>query len=215
MNSKLLLLLAFCFSWSANAKDPFGTTLVKLVDKYSAAKLVKMDVTKKVKSELLGKETNYSGEVFLAKEKFRLNTTTPDKAEIIFDGKVLLNIQYPPAEFGGAAQVLKSKINKQNKSQILLSALFDKNTVKKNFQVMAEKSKGSDRLISVKPLTGDLSVKQIELTVSSDNILKELSYNDDAGNETSMIFSNVKFEKDMNPEIFKAKIPKDAQVTEL
>lgn len=194
----------------------FSPSLLGVVDKYNSAKLVTMKVTKVVKSELLGKETQYLGSISLSKEKFKLDTDTPDKAVILFDGVTLWNIQYPSKDIGGATQVLKSKLSKQNRSQILLSALLDKSSLKKNFKVVNEENKDSEKIIAVEPLTKDLTAKEIKLFIDSKNkILKKISYNDDAQNLTTMTFSEVKFLNSVPKKLFKAEIPKDAQVTDL
>lgn len=216
MISKFLLLLALLMPIFSFAKSGFSPQLLSVVDKYNASNLVTMKVSKTVKSELLDKETEYLGTISLSKEKFRLDTDTPDKAMVLFDGKTMWNIQYPPKEFGGNPQVLKSKLGKKNHSQILLSALLNKASLKKNFKVTQESSTKSDLVITVVPLTNDLTVKDVELTVDTKyKIIRLISYNDDVGNQTTMTFSEVKFPSVIPKNLFKAQIPKDAQVTEL
>ncbi len=214
--SKFLLSLAFLLPTQTFAKSGFSTQLLSVVDSYNASKLVTMKVLKVVKSEVLDKKTEYSGTISLSKEKFRLDTETPDKALILFDGKVMWSIQYPPKEFGGSAQVLKSKLSKQNRSQILLSALLDKSSLKENFKVTSEELKKSEALITIMPLTTDLTVKKITLTIDTKSkLLKQISYDDEIGNLTTMTFSEIKFPSNIPKNLFKAQIPKDAQVTEL
>jgi outer membrane lipoprotein carrier protein len=222
MISKLLLSLVLClapitsFAKAKKAKTTFSPALISVVSKYKASSLVTMKVNKKIKSELMGKETTYLGTISLSGEKFRLDTNTPDKAMILFDGVTLWNVQYPPAELGGPVQVLKSKINKQNRSQILLSALLDKDSLKKNFKVQKEEKLKDQTIVVVEPLTDDLTVKSIEISLNvSKNILNKISYKDDVGNLTTMDFSDVQFAKKIPNDLFKFKLPKDAQVTDL
>jgi outer membrane lipoprotein carrier protein len=210
--SKFLLLLVFCLPLSVLAKTDFSPTLLSIVDKYRAAALVTMKVDKTIKSELMDKETKYEGEISLSGEKFRLDTKTPEKALILFDGSTLWNVQYPSEDLGGSVQVLKSKINKTNRSQILLSALLDRKSLKKNFKVVKdEKTK-----LTIAPLTEDLTVKSIDLVLDADKkVLTEVSYKDDVGNLTTMNFSDIKFSKKQSKDLFKFKVPDGAQVTDL
>lgn len=222
--SLIFLLPAHSFAKTAKAAKPvakttakteFSPVLVSVVDKYAASKLITMKVTKTVRSELLDKETKYLGNISLAGQKFRLDTNTPDKALILFDGSVLWNVQFPSKELGGNTQVLKSKLGKKNKSQILLSALLDKKSLKKNFKVLKEE-KGKPHLISIAPVTKDLSVKEIDLSIDdAKKTLSKISYKDDVGNLTTMEFSDITFSSKPSKDLFKFQLPKDAQVTEL
>lgn len=197
-------------------KKAFNANLLSVVEKYKASPMVTMKVEKTVKLELMGKETNHSGQIAMSGEKFRLDTETPEKALLLFDGKTLWTVQYPPKELGGPAQVGKASINKKNKSQILLSALLDKNSLKKNFKILKEETKGDKIVFTIFPLTADLSVKSVDLTIDNKKkILEQVAYNDDVNNLTTMKFSEIEFQKKAKPELFKFQPPKDAQVTNL
>lgn len=214
MISKFLLLLAFCLPAQSFAKPGFSPLLLGVVGKYGSAQLVSMKVNKTIKSELMDKETSYEGQVFLSGEKFRLDTEKPEKALILFDGAVIWNVQYPPKDLGGPVQVLKSKVNKQNKSQILLSALMDRKSLKRNFQVVKDSKDHTE--VTIKPLTSDLTVSSIDLKLDQHKkILREISYKDDVGNLTTMRFSDVHFANKLPKDLFKYTPPKDAQVTNL
>jgi outer membrane lipoprotein carrier protein len=198
------------------AKVEFSPALLSVVDKYKASGMVTMKVVKKVKQELLGTEKEYTGKVSLSGEKFRLDTETPDQALLLFDGKTIWSVQFPSKELGGVTQVLKSPVNKQNRSQILLSALLDKTSLQKNFKVMNERKTNGLTQVTVAPLTSDLTVKSVDLTVDSKKgLLDVISYIDDVGNLTTMTFSDIQFQKKAQPKFFKYVPPADAQVTNL
>lgn len=220
MPAKYLFTLLFLFIGNLGfAKSAFSPALLKTVDKYRAASLVTMKVDKSVKSELLGTEKKYEGTISLAGDKFRLETETPDKALLLFDGKTIWNVQYPPKELGGSVQVLKSAVTKQNRAQILLSALLDKASLQKNFKVLKEEKdqKTQNQMrITVAPQTSDLTVKSVDLVVDTKkNTLTVVAYTDEVGNLTTMSFSDVEFSKKAKPQIFKYNPPADAQVTNL
>lgn len=216
MQAKALFSLFFLISQIAFAKTAFSPALLKVVDKYKASPLVTMKVSKKVKQELLGIEKEYTGKISLAGEKFRLDTETPESALLLFDGKTIWSVQYPPKEMGGATQVLKSPVNKQNRSQILLSALLDKASLQKNFKVISEKKSDTMIHITVVPQTLDLTVKTVDLTIEpKKNLLSAVAYMDDVGNLTTMNFTDIQFSKKAQPSIFKYVPPSDAQVTNL
>jgi outer membrane lipoprotein carrier protein len=205
------LILLGSLAFAKPSKD-FDTT----IKKYQKAKLVSMDVEKTVVSELLGKETKYKGQILLSSGKFRWENETPEKTVLLFDGQTLLNVQYPSKDFGGPVQIAKSKIDKKTKKQILISSLLSPSTTKSNFKVLEEKKEGPLTDVKLAPSGEDLQIKDLMIQIDPKNKrINEISYKDDLGNITKMVFSNVKFQSKADPEIFKFKAPKGAQVTNL
>ncbi len=175
-----------------------------------------MKVEKTVVSEILAKETVYSGQIQLSNGKFRWENETPEKTLLLFDGKTLFNVQYPPKEFGGKVQVAKSKLNSAAKKQILIASLLSPSKTKSKFKVISEKK--GDRLteVIVTPDTDDLQIKDLTLAINSKTKkIENISYKDDVGNLTKMAFTGIKFESKASPKLFEYKIPKEAQVTNL
>lgn len=219
---KSLLFLAFSVPLFVFAK-PVEVTPQKHSDlfeqalkKYQISKMVSMKVEKTVVSEILSKETVYSGQIQLSSGKFRWENETPEKTLLLFDGKTLFNVQYPSKEFKGNVQVAKSEINEKAKKQILISSLLSPGSTKSNFKVLSEKKTAALTEFQVRPETDDLQIK--ELTISINEKTKQIqgiSYKDDVGNLTKMAFSEIKFEAKSDPKLFQYKIPKDAQVTNL
>jgi outer membrane lipoprotein carrier protein len=174
-----------------------------------------MAVDKTVKSELLGKETKYSGKIFMANGKFRWENTTPEETLLVFDGTTIWSVQTPPKEFGGPVQVGKGKVDKKTKSQLLISTLLGED-LEKSFKVLKEEKVGSDAKIEIEPKGDGLTVKKLSLLIDTKKSeLKELSYKDDIGNLTTISFSNIQFKQKANNKLFKYQPPKDAQVTNL
>lgn len=186
------------------------------ITQYQNAKLVSMSVEKTVKSELLGKETVFKGQIQLSSGKFRWENKEPEKTILIFDGQNLFNIQYPPKDFDGPIQVAKSKIDEKTKNQILISSLLSPDKTKSKFKIAGETKSGTSIDFKLKPEEEDIQIKDLMVRIDlKTKKIQQISYSDDVGNLTKLAFSEIKFQKKNKPEVFKYKIPKGAQVTEL
>lgn len=184
--------------------------------KYRASKLIKIEVEKKVTSDLMGKTTTYDGHIYLSQGKFRWENDTPDETLLLFDGQTIWNVQYPPKDLGGAPQVAKAKLDKNTKSQILISTLIGKEPIDKNFEIIDTQKDGDLNIVKLKPLSSDVRVKDLILNVDGKTKqIREISYKDDVNNLTVIQMKKTDFNyKDKN-DLFKFKVPKDAQVTNL
>jgi outer membrane lipoprotein carrier protein len=206
------------FVAQAKVKKP-ATAMAVLKEvnkKYRNSKLVRIEADKKVSSELLGKTTSYQGVIYLAQGKYRWEIETPEKSLLIFDGEIILNVQYPPKDLGGPVQVAKAKLDKNTKSQILISTLIGKEPIEKNFKVIEEKTEEEILSVELQPLTGDVRVKGLTLSVDvKTKQIKKILYKDDVDNTTDINMNKTEFLSKENKELFKYKIPKDAQVTNL
>jgi outer membrane lipoprotein carrier protein len=192
------------------------SVLKEVSKKYRNTKLVKIETDKKVTSELLGKTTNYQGKIYLSQGKFRWENETPEQTLLLYDGETIWNVQYPPKDLGGQVQVAKAKLDKNTKSQILISTLIGKEPIDKNFKVISEKSDKETLNVELQPLSGDLRVKGLTLDVDlKTKQIKKISYKDDVDNTTEIELKNTEFISKENKDLFKYKIPKDAQVTNL
>jgi outer membrane lipoprotein carrier protein len=201
----------------AEAKAVSAVRVLKEVSKkYRSSKLVKISTEKIVTSELLGKTTKYVGIIYLSQGRFRWENETPDQSLLLFDGTVIWNIQYPPEDLGGPVQVVKAKLDKNTKSQILISTLIGKEPIDKNFKILNEKVDQDTLSMELKPLLSDLRVKQLTLDISlKTKEMKRISYKDDVDNLTVIELKRTDFLKKEPVDLFKYKIPKDAQVTNL
>jgi len=210
-----LLFFGISLSFSVFAGTKKSETLQKVSQSYRSAKLVEMDVEKTVKLELQGRETKYQGKIYLANGKFRWENTTPEETLLVFDGTTIWSVQTPPKEFGGAPQIARGKINKKTKSQILISSLLG-GDLNEKFKVVKESKDKESTTLEVAPKGNDLQVKSLNLVVDNKKSqLKELSYKDDLGNQTTMKFSKIQFMKKADNSKFKYQPPKGAPVTEL
>ena len=178
--------------------------------------MVSMKVEKTVVSEILSKETVYSGSIQLSNGKFRWENETPEKTLLLFDGKTLFNVQYPPKEFKSGVQVAKSKISENEKKKILIASLLSPSQSKSEFKVLKEKKGPILTELEIQPEPDNLQIKDLVISIHSKaQKIQNISYKDDVGNLTKMAFSEIKFQSKADPKLFQYKIPKDAQVTNL
>lgn len=197
---------------SAPPKKP--DYLVKVGAKYRSAKQVSMDLQKTVISSLLGKEKVYEGKVDIGGPLFRLENIKPDQSLIVFDGKNLWSVQFAPG--GGSQQVARAKVDKKNQSQILVATLLSNKPIQD--QVSVESSSVTDELVryQTQPKNASWGIQDLNFTINRKTlVVTEIEYKDDLGNETKMVFSNVKFQKKIEKSVFKYSPPKGAQVIDL
>lgn len=68
----------------------------EVFSKYKVAKLIKLEVKKTVKSDLLAQDKIFDGQIFISQNLFRWDTENPDKSQLLFDGKIIWSTQFPP-----------------------------------------------------------------------------------------------------------------------
>ncbi len=197
--------------------NPAAIVLKEVSKKYRNGKMIKIETEKKVTSELMGRTTVYAGHIYLAQGKFRWENDTPDESLLLFDGDNIWNVQYPPKDLGGAVQVARAKLSKTTKSQILMSMLIGREAIDKNFEIGPQVARDGEILsIELKPRSQDVRVKQLRLAVdTAAKEIRKISYKDDVDNLTEIEMKKTEFLKTENKSLFKYKIPKDAQVTNL
>lgn len=184
--------------------------------KYKVAKLVTLDVKKKVKSELLGKVQVYEGQIFVAQKYFRWDTETPDKSQIIFDGTNIWNVQYPPKEMKANVNVAKMKLDNNSKKQILISSLLNQEPISKNFKILKETNQDQMTQVDLEPKKNDMKIQNllVQIDLKTKN-LSLISYLDDLGNKIEIEITKTTFAKSANSKLFKYQPPKGASVTNL
>lgn len=179
-------------------------------------KMVEFQVEKKVVSELMAQEKSYQGRAFLSGPLFRFETKSPEKSLVVYDGKVLWVVQYPDPELGGPIQVLRGKVEGPQKDQMLLTELLAKGKLLQSFEI--SRTGESDGVISYEGLPKEkgMTLQKVMVQVKSkDKELKTLEYIDDVGNKTSLHIQQQKLLKDARPELFRYRLEKGAQVTDI
>ena len=187
----------------ATSEEIFIKSLLDL----SKSPMTKIESTKTVESSLIGKKTNYTGDIFLSHGKFRWDTKTPEKSTLLFDGKTLWVIE--------DRFVTKTQVTKNMKSQTLQTILMDPKSLKQKFDLTEKKENSNEITFSLKPKTKDIAAKDIVLSidvVSKD--LKQLSYNDNDA-KTTIQFHKIEKMKKIDKSYFTYKPKPGDQVTEM
>ncbi len=184
--------------------------------KYRNSKLVEIPLQKTVKSDLTGKETKYSGTIFLSSGLFRMENKEPDKSLLVFDGSTVWSEQAASADFPGPPQVTKAKLDKNGKAQVLFATLLTKDPVTKHFKILKETLPGDFAVYEASPLSKEINVKLLTIKISKKTkYVTEISYQDDIGNLTTMKLGEPIFKKSFDKKLFHYMPPKGAPVTEL
>lgn len=205
---------------SAMAKKlmpPPGLKVLKeIISSYQKSGLVQMKVEKRVIFELLGKERIHTGELTLAPKRFRLETTAPERTLILFDGKKIWNVQYPPEGSDAKVQIARAKVDRKNQNQIFLTDLLVGQSIFKQFDFFSEQRVDDKIALSAKPKKLNDQIKDLTITVDQKiRQIVEISYADELGNRTQMKLSDFRLSKKVSPGVFHFKPAHDAEVTDL
>lgn len=194
--------------------------LRNVVRKYQRSGIVEMKVDKKVSSDF-GKDRTSTGKLSVAPKRFKFETEDPEKTLIVFDGKVLWTVQYPPKDSEAKIQVARAQLGKKNQNQVMLSDILTgpKPTIVTEFDFVTEKTEGDIMTLGAKPKAKNDTTKDLNVVVDlKAKEIAEISYTDEIGNRTSMKFSEQRFiDKDRaNPKkVFKYEPEKGAEVSDI
>lgn len=207
------MLLSFCV-----AATP-ATKTQKFLDQSTAIfrggnSVTQLEVEKTTVFELLDKTTKSKGDIFLGKGKFRWNVLSPEKSQIVYDGKILWTAQEDLG--GGKTQVTKSRVDGKAKDQILVKLLAGDGKFSSKFKIEQVETKGELKVFHLKALKEDPAIKTFSLSVDkSGKKLRAISYVDEVGNRTEIEILNHKTIKKPDAKLFKFEIPKNSEVNEL
>lgn len=211
-----LLLMSVFFDSLITLNYAHAGILAQTLARYQNTPMVESQIDKSVFTELLNKTKKQSGKIYLAKEKIKIEFILPEKEMLLFDGSILWTVQYLPEELGGTHQVSRTKIEKKNRSQILLGLLFDKSQFKKYFKLESEVVTDNKKKYSLSVLNKELKINQVDIVINKEKKeIDSISYVDDLKNKTEFILKEQIFHKDFKKDLFKYTPPKNAQVTNL
>lgn len=147
-----------------------------------------------------------SGQMALQRPgKFRWNTTSPNKQLLIADGK---NLWIYDADL---QQATKQKLDpsKNTNPASLLSGSID--SLQQRFSVNRMPSSGAGEWFELKPTAKNDMFQWIRLHFEN-NILTEMSLSDNLGQQSTLTFSQVKTNGDLNSNLFQFKPPAGTDV---
>jgi len=190
----------------------------KIMTKYRQTNLVEINVQKTIHSEWKTKDQVSEGKIFYSKGKFRWENTIPEKSWVVYNGNILWNIQFSNPDFPGKNKVTKSIINKKNRDQILLMSLIDMKSLTEKFFIDKNKKLSSEDIlvIDLEPIEKDQSVQNLKITMNiKTNQINEISFADDIGNKTTILFKDNKFLNKKIKNKFEYSPSKNDEVTQI
>ena len=201
---------------TSGAAEAVPSDLIATIQVYRKAESLLFEVRKTVKNPMLEKETTFKGIIKLLKGKFYWETTEPEKSLLIYDGKLLWSVQYPPQEFKDAPlQVAKMNLKAQKKSPLILSDLFGTRPFGQIFKVEAKSKNGNIVEYNLKEKKSDTGLKNLVIKVDNKaQRIVSLSYLDEVDNETRIDFRSTQFDIKIRQGLFSYKPPQNAKVTE-
>lgn len=210
------LLMALIFVPKIGLAEDVPAELNDTLDVYRKSESIILEVRKTVKNVLLDKESVFKGMIRFVKGKFYWETTDPEKSLVIYDGKTLWTVQYPPAEFKEMPlQVAKMNIKSKKNSPIILAEIFGIRPLQTVFQVKQKSKDGAIVLYELKEKKTEFGLKNLILKVDvKAQRVAAIEYLDEVENETKIEFRSTQFNVKVKQNLFKYKPPKNAQITE-
>lgn len=214
----LLFLMASFDLALAKPKDKQIPLLTEILNQYRASNALELKTSRTIRSELLNQEQTQEGTLYLSGPKLRWEFLKPEKTVLIFDGRYFWNVQTPPEEFGGPVQVLKTKLNKTSRSQLILTSVLGKEPLSKFYKFVETKTNSSDALeYFLTPLKKEQAgAKEVRIVISkAKKLVTQVTYIDDVGNATVVDMKKTEFKSEVRNSLFSYKPgPKD-RVSEL
>lgn len=205
------LFLALVWIFSSQALASADKSLEKILGTYRKHSGVKISLHKKVKS-ILGKELKSEGLITYSADKFFWETKEPEKSYVIFDGKSLWNVQFPPKNFAAPVQVAKTAM--KNKTPSVFNFLLGKRSLNPHFKVTMS-GDAENRVYSLTDVSAGLGLKNIKIYADeTKSRMTSLSYMDELENEIEIEFKSIQSLSNLNPKFFDYVPPKDASLTE-
>lgn len=195
----ILFIIMFAALSSAYAEND-NKSKGSLLDNFAEIKTFTADFTQINYLTEFG-ESTYSGKVFIKmKDKALWDYTEPYKIwYLITDNRIEF--------YDELANQLMKISTKDIKEQIVLQILTDIKSVSKSFKITEDKN--TLKLIPVK----DFGLKSIEITFK-DNMISEMKSVDNTNNVSKISFTNIKVNEKISNNVFKKKVPKDAEIFE-
>ncbi len=209
----LIALLVLVSPGFAHAKKALTAKDVDTVlSKYRQAPAIQAKVKKTVVQETMGIENTSTGDFYFSKGKLRLDFTEPEKTTLVYDGKfVWLESRLDDKNI----QVTKMRTNELKRSKSVLTALFEKKDILRNFKMVkaAEADGSKNYFFEPKKKKAEDEIQQLQIVLKNKE-LERVSYKDQLENTVSFDFSELTKGK-VPAAKFSYKIPKNAQVTEI
>lgn len=204
----------FLVSALALAKYPL---LESVASRYSTADTIKMDVVKITRLKLLGKERTSEGQILVKKTgRLRWDTSKPNKALVLLDGKTIWLVDYP-IDPEDKITVLKAANPKKSQPQTVVAFLLGRGHISKNYSVEGKpKLENGVASYKLKSKRSETQLKNLFIRISeNDKTITHMIFEDNLDNETELNFKNIEFNLPVEDKQFVFKPPKNADVTNI
>ncbi|MEI7973026.1 MAG: outer membrane lipoprotein carrier protein LolA [Bdellovibrio sp.] len=170
---------------------------------------LKIDYRKIQTSQTLKKEKRSRGRLFLTGRNFRLEEVEPDRTTLIFDGKSLWTLQYPPEAFGDTPDISRLRVNQNHQEQMLLLSLL-KGQFDQVFRVQSKS--GKEYLLELKRPV--VHVQDLRVRVQDAGV-ESVGWTDELGNRTFFLFENFEALAQRDRQRYQFKPPKGVAIMEI
>ena len=183
----------------------------KAISDFQSLKGVEIEFEKTTESEILKTKKSQKGELFLKKEKFRLESKSPDKTILVFDGRHIWNVAFPPEEFGGDPEIQRLKLSKKNQNHLLLFQIF-RGKIQGIYTENFDSEKNRIDLVAKKK---GIKPEEIQILLDNKGSISSLIWKDDVGNQTEFKLVRTKVSEPLADSLFQFKPPKGSKVIDL
>ncbi|MGA1847382.1 LolA family protein [Deferribacter abyssi] len=194
---KILKILVFCFVivFNAFSKDKSVESILK---NYSNIRTFEAKFVQKTTIKGFG-EDYYEGTVYLKKgEKLMWDYKKPYRQYYLFEKD---KMEYYDSS---VKQLIRQKISLED--NVVLQIIMDFSTIGENFQIISLDKKRV-RLIP----KSNINLKYIDLKLGN-KFVKKIVSEDNAGNVTEIIFTDIKINELIEERVFKPIVPLDTEV---
>lgn len=178
-------------------------SLQQVIEKHAKAQNLSYEIKKIDEKIMLGTKSQSTGIIVFEKNKIYIEQNAEKKSQIYYKDKILKLVENPDPDFDkdGKRKVTIIKKNIPPLVRSLVSLFSSPKNFGKEFSVISEKYADGAYKIELKSLKSN--VNTLQLTYDSKSwTLKELFYQDDVNNKTTIIFSNYKANAKIDKSIF-------------
>lgn len=174
----------------------------KLISKYHQKPQLKFDFVKSVKSEIMGTETSEKGKLYNSKSLFRIDVDSPNRSNVIFDGKRIWVVAYPSASLGSEPAVTSEKFDSKSRQDNPLFSILRSKNLDKSVKIIDVKSEQSNKIFKLDLIPKSETFSDIYLVFDKSENIKSISYKDELSNEVKIEITKQAISEKLDPSLF-------------
>lgn len=203
----LSLLTAYCLLPAVAYADDLNAIISKLQKTYDDIHDIQANFTQFTTSASIKQTQKAEGIVYLKKPSMmKWEFKSPNKDMIVSDGATIWVYQQDIGQvmIGSAAN---------NGTSISNNFLAGMGNLKKDFDIEQAEGDKDSYLLKLNPKTPQPNVQKVHVAVDKKSFMvKKTTVHDMLGNETKVVFENIKTNQSLSANIFKFKIPEGVKV---